>query len=178
MARKYMNTNKFDCLTDEYYNDIVELNLKTEEDTAREAIIRGAYGYADTAAGLTSTNGKSRAVPNTPTEAKRFNSGKLNWADVPLTGLIEVAKVTTHGAKKYERFNWQKGFPLTGLVDCVMRHLIGDATHKGAFTGSRYDEQSGLDHLAHSCWNILAILHQLSDNEKYGKFNDLEGYKD
>lgn len=111
-------------------------------------------------------------------KAKRFNDNKLPWADVPLAGLIEVSKVTQHGAKKYDRFNWQKGFPLTQLVDCLMRHLIGDSKHKGALTGQRYDEESGADHFGHACWNILAILHQLSYPEKYKQFFDLEGYKD
>jgi hypothetical protein len=110
-------------------------------------------------------------------QAARLNSGKLNYADIPMTGLIGVARVTTYGAQKYDRFNWQKGFPMTQLVDSAMRHLIGDSSHKGALTGERYDPESRLDHFAHVAWNILAILHQLEYNEKYKQFLDLPGYE-
>lgn len=111
-------------------------------------------------------------------KAERYNKDKLNFSDMPLEALIEVAKVTTMGAKKYGRLNWQKGQPLSDLADATLRHLIGDEKHKGAFTGERVDPESGLLHLAHAAWNILTIIHQLRDNEKYKQFIDLTGYKD
>lgn len=109
-------------------------------------------------------------------KAKRYNKDKLNFSDMPLEALIEVAKVTTMGAKKYGRLNWQKGQPLSDLADATLRHLIGDNKHKGAFTGEANDPESGLLHLAHAAWNVLAIIHQLRDNEKYKQFLDLPGY--
>lgn len=67
-------------------------------------------------------------------------------------GLLEVGKVGTFGAKKYADHNWLKGMKWSRLLDATLRHLI-------AFnSGERIDEESGLSHLAHAAWNILALL--------------------
>lgn len=63
--------------------------------------------------------------------------------------LADVAAVGTFGAKKYTRGNWL--FVEDGAQryeDALWRHLLQDGA----------DPESGLDHLAHAAWNILALI--------------------
>ena len=74
--------------------------------------------------------------------------------------LIEVAKVTTHGAKKYTIGGWlhvPEG--RRRYTDAMYRHLLREAT------GEVLDEDSKLRHFAHVCWNALAVL-ELSLRER------------
>lgn len=63
--------------------------------------------------------------------------------------ILAVSKVGTFGAEKYDDDNWK-------LVkdgekryrDAAYRHLLAEGC----------DEESGLPHLAHAAWNLLALL--------------------
>lgn len=67
---------------------------------------------------------------------------------IPQVGLRRLAETCAEGAKKYGERNWERGFPATSLVNHALRHLnlwlSGDASE---------------DHLAHSSWNLLALMH-------------------
>lgn len=67
---------------------------------------------------------------------------------IPQVGLRRLAETCAEGAKKYGERNWERGFPAASLVNHALRHLnlwlLGDATE---------------DHLAHSSWNLLALMH-------------------
>lgn len=63
--------------------------------------------------------------------------------------LLEVSEVGTFGAEKYTPHGWlsvKNGEER--YLDAAMRHLL----MKGS------DSESGIDHLAHAAWNILAVL--------------------
>ena len=63
--------------------------------------------------------------------------------------LLQVAEVGTFGAKKYARGNWLKvENAQERYEDALWRHLLQHGT----------DQESGLDHLAHAAWNILALI--------------------
>jgi hypothetical protein len=63
--------------------------------------------------------------------------------------LLQVADVGTFGAQKYARGNWLKVEDAkTRYDDALWRHLLQHGK----------DPESGLDHLAHAAWNILALL--------------------
>lgn len=67
--------------------------------------------------------------------------------------LLEVVKVATFGARKYVRGNWvHVGNAQERYMDALHRHLLA---HHG---GEQCDEESGLTHLAHAAWNVLALL--------------------
>ena len=66
--------------------------------------------------------------------------------------LMEVAKVAGFGAKKYDRYNYLKGFKWSLSYDALQRHL-----HL-FWSGQDKDEESGLYHLAHACWHCLALI--------------------
>lgn len=66
--------------------------------------------------------------------------------------LIEVAKVAGFGARKYERYNFAKGYRWSLNFDAMLRHLL-------AFWGGEdLDPESKLPHLAHAAWHCLALL--------------------
>lgn len=67
--------------------------------------------------------------------------------------LREVVKVATFGARKYVRGNWvHVENAQERYLDALHRHLL--AHH----SGEHCDAESGLTHLAHAAWNILALL--------------------
>jgi hypothetical protein len=66
--------------------------------------------------------------------------------------ISSVSEVTTFGVKKYTPNGW-----LTvpdgeaRYKDALYRHLLESENHKD-------DPESGIPHLAHAAWNLLAIL--------------------
>lgn len=77
--------------------------------------------------------------------------------------LLKVAEVTTYGALKYAPSNW-KQVPKRRqrYNDALFRHLLS------AETGEVTDQESGLPHLAHAAWNLLALL-QMQLTESAGR---------
>ena len=67
--------------------------------------------------------------------------------------LEAVGQIGTFGANKYSERGWMKvPNAESRYKDAMMRHLFKD------FQGQAADRESGLDHLAHAAWNMLAIL--------------------
>lgn len=66
--------------------------------------------------------------------------------------LQAVGEIGTYGAGKYSPNGW-KSVPDAEerYSDAMMRHLFADREWT-------LDEESGLPHLAHAAWNLLAIL--------------------
>ena len=66
------------------------------------------------------------------------------------SALMEVAKVGTLGAVKYSDHGWRsvRGAEQRYL-DAALRHLLAPEA---------LDPESGLPHLAHAAWNVLAVL--------------------
>ena len=92
-------------------------------------------------------NGKSANEPGA-----KLDAGKVRPALV-IQGfrraLLAISEVGTFGAAKYTDNGW-KSVPdgRKRYEDALYRHLLAEGV----------DEQSGLPHLAHAAWNILAIL--------------------
>jgi hypothetical protein len=85
----------------------------------------------------------------------KYDSGKTRTG-LMFTGfasaLNRVAEVTTFGANKYTPNGWLS-VPSASerYTDALYRHLLAGATEK-------FDLESGIEHLAHAAWNILAVL--------------------
>ena len=85
--------------------------------------------------------------------------------------LLEVSEVGTFGAEKYTPHGWlsvKNGEER--YLDAAMRHLL--------IKGS--DSESGIDHLAHAAWNILAVLelryHKLAIDERLKRDESVVAY--
>ena len=94
-------------------------------------------------------------MSDTKEKAKRYNSGKVEFDDVPLLGLVEVAKVSAYGRSKYAKQNWRGDAPMSQYFNCLMRHSIK------CMYGEDFDDESECLHLAHIAWNALAALEKI-----------------
>lgn len=103
-------------------------------------------------------------------EGKKYDEGK-NRMGLVLQGfanaLWEVGRVGTFGANKYSPNSWQN---LTNgkerYLDALCRHLFKH------LQGEKVDDESGLLHLQHMCWNALALL-EFELKEKQENIQDL-----
>lgn len=83
---------------------------------------------------------------------KKFDAGKPMLSLVPARPLIEVARVLTYGASKYDRHNWRKGMAWSRLLDASLRHIT-------AFNdGEDVDPETGICHLAHAICGLMFVL--------------------
>lgn len=105
-------------------------------------------------------------------KADRFNGNKVEFDDVPMLGMVEVAKVSAFGKNKYARNNWRKGAPTSQYINAALRHLFKH------LYGERIDKESKCSHLGHVAWNILALLEKIAmnkeDNDLYTYESDVE----
>ena len=96
-------------------------------------------------------------------EGKKYDEGKLRWDLLPLDLVEKIVEVYTFGAKKYEPNSWQN------LEDGYNRYKAAMFRHLLAFEkGHIVDDESGLPHLAHCCWNAIAMMYMSKkDSEIY-----------
>lgn len=71
---------------------------------------------------------------------------------VPPNALLEVAKVFTAGAQKYNAYNFSKGENNTTYIDACLRHINQYLLNKDT------DDESGLPHLAHAISNLMMVI--------------------
>ncbi len=94
-------------------------------------------------------------IDTEPAGGTRYSHGKPSgWWYAPLKGLDLVMPVAKAGGEKYAPKDWMVGQSYSTLLDCAMRHMIA-VMHEGVYAR---DKESGHLHLAHACWNILALL--------------------
>lgn len=82
----------------------------------------------------------------------KFDDEKPRTDLLPSHAILEVAKILTYGAHKYEAHNWRKGLPWSRVYAAVQRHLMAWND------GETNDKESGLNHLAHACCNLMFLI--------------------
>ncbi len=79
--------------------------------------------------------------------------------------LMQLAEVAGHGAQKYARLNFMKGYNWSLSYDACQRHL------HAFWSGENLDQESGLPHLAHAGWHCMAMLafmnRELGEDDRY-----------
>lgn len=95
-------------------------------------------------------------------KATKHDEGKLPLDLLPVESIEEIAKVLQFGQRKYDSWNWSKGFKWSRLLGACLRHLFA------YMRGEDKDPESGLSHLAHCGCCILFLLY----HEKYYKSLD------
>lgn len=84
----------------------------------------------------------------------KYDSGKPKMSLIPPDALVEVGKVMTFGAEKYDENNWRKGINYERLLSAAERHIVKFGSH----LWDDVDEESGVNHLAHAVVNLLMLL--------------------
>jgi len=104
----------------------------------------GMYGTAER-----DPSGLALSAPGAKADDGKTLAGVLLDFGHALEG---VAKVGTMGTAKYSRGGWQQ-VPngQQRYLDAAMRHLLKHGQ------GETHDPESGLAHIAHATWNLLAI---------------------
>ena len=93
--------------------------------------------------------GKDAREPGSKLDAGKVKAGVLH----DFSGaLFQIAQVGTYGAEKYSRGGWQH------VPDAETRYFDAFWRHVLASRHEERDKDTGLKHLAHAAWNILAVL--------------------
>ena len=87
----------------------------------------------------------------------KHDGGKARISIIQGLAIEQVMKVGEFGAKKYGDHNYRKGMDVTRYLDACFRHAFVEWLFKGVDN----DPESGLPHLAHAAWNLLAALEQM-----------------
>lgn len=83
----------------------------------------------------------------------KHDTGKPDLSLVPRVAVEEIAKALTYGEKKYERYNYLKGFNSNRLIAASLRHITAWQD------GEEVDAESGLSHMAHALACLSMLLH-------------------
>jgi hypothetical protein len=102
-------------------------------------------------------------------KGRKYDTGKPRVSLLSSDAILEIAKVATMGAAKYDDNNWRGGMKWSRLMDAAERHLLDYNK------GNRVDPESHLSHLAHVAWNIMALLEY--EVNKAGEDDLWKGYK-
>ena len=89
-----------------------------------------------------------------------MHEGKGDMVSIPWESILRLSKHYENGAKKYQRWNFRKGIPISSFIDSACRHL------------AKY--QCGMDdedHLAAAAFNVLGAM--LMENTM-PEMNDLQ----
>ena len=73
--------------------------------------------------------------------------GKGLMVVMPAAAILRLSKHYEHGAKKYGKYNWQKGIPVDSFLDSALRHIM-----------KYLDGWDDEDHLAAAAFNILGAM--------------------
>lgn len=66
--------------------------------------------------------------------------------------LLQLGKVLTHGARKYESHNWRKGISYSRILGAILRHVVA------YLGGESKDQETGLSHIAHAMCECMFLL--------------------
>lgn len=115
---------------------------------------------------------------NKKTEGRRYNKGKNRMNLFPAWAYDKICEVYTKGADKYTLKdekgniidsgdnNWMGGMDWSKIMGCIERHYNAfkqgkdydfNPDCKGCQEGN-CNNHTGLDHLAHIAWNVIALL--------------------
>lgn len=99
--------------------------------------------------------------------AGRANEGKSLLHTIHPDFILGIGRISAFGAKKYHSRNWlmAPGMAWSSVYESLLRHLLA---WQG---GEEVDAESGLSHLLHAAWNLMA-LYTYSIEEAYAPGDD------
>lgn len=101
---------------------------------------------------LTAPAAVSQPPVEQPKGFVKHDAGKTRFGLTPPWAREEVAKVFSHGAKKYPTYNFLIGTDWSRYIDAFYRHVSAWEL------GENKDPESGLSHLAHACACLMILI--------------------
>ena len=98
-------------------------------------------------------------------QADRYNEQKPQWSLVDFKSLEPLVRVLEYGCTKYSKDNWKKGFPISQLMESLLRHCFK------LLEGELMDRESGLSHTGHIMANIMFMEYILCNNPQFDDLN-------
>ena len=94
--------------------------------------------------------------------AGRSNQGKNIMHTIDPDFILGIGRISEFGARKYHHRNFlmAPGMPWGDVYESLLRHLFA------FWGGEENDEESGMPHLLHAAWNVMA-LYTYSHNPEY-----------
>lgn len=98
-------------------------------------------------------------------DGKKYDGEKPQMYLLPPKSMLEVSRVLTFGARKYDPENWRKLENLQNRYSsAALRHIFAH------IDGSKLDDDSGLSHLAHAiCCLLFKLEIELENGSKEDK---------
>ena len=88
-----------------------------------------------------------------------MGGGKGRCDLLPACALLRLSRHYEAGAKKYAERNWEKGIPISVMMDSGIRHML-----------KYLDGQKDEDHLCAAAWNIIGAMWM---EEKHPELQDI-----
>ena len=93
-----------------------------------------------------------------------MQEGKGDMVSLPNSAILRLSKHYENGAKKYGRWNYTKGIPVSSFMDSALRHIF-----------KYLDGQDDEDHLSAAAFNILGAMEM---EAKHKELIDIPNRKD
>ena len=105
-------------------------------------------------------------------DRRKFNTGavrdmaegKGDMVSLPNEAILRLSRHYENGAKKYGRWNYTKGIPVSSFMDSALRHIF-----------KYLDGQDDEDHLSAAAFNILGAMEM---EAKHQELIDIPNRKD
>ncbi|MGH7746004.1 MAG: dATP/dGTP diphosphohydrolase domain-containing protein [Candidatus Dormibacteria bacterium] len=97
----------------------------------------------------------------TTNEGHKTDSGKVRMDLLDAPAITELARVMTHGAKKYGDYNYKKGIDYSRMYGAILRHLFS------FWAGEDHDAETNLPHLAHAMAGCMMLLWYQNEKTEY-----------
>lgn len=93
-----------------------------------------------------------------------MHEGKGDMVSLPNAAILRLSKHYEAGAKKYGRWNYTKGIPVSSFLDSALRHLF-----------KYLDGWDDEDHLSAAAFNILGAMEMEAHHPEMNDLPNREG---
>ena len=95
-----------------------------------------------------------------------MHEGKGDMASLPNSAILRLSKHYESGAKKYGRWNYTKGIPVSSFLDSALRHIF-----------KYLDGWDDEDHMSAAAFNILGAMEMEAKHKELIDIPNREGKK-
>lgn len=101
-----------------------------------------------------------------PLAVRDMHEGKGDMVSLPNAAILRLSKHYENGAKKYGRWNYTKGIPVSSFIDSALRHIF-----------KYLDGWDDEDHISAAAFNILGAMEMEAKHKELIDIPAREGKK-